>query len=82
MRAADRADRFHWIVIGGASATDKTPEWHPPRDWIVDLERQARAAGLTVYEKTNLIEKAIELPYGAPIKADPVEAPAVFHYLR
>jgi protein gp37 len=76
-------DRFNWIVIGGASRTANTPDWRPPFEWIADLVRQARDAGLKVYFKTNLgIEKRIlELPFDAPIAADPIEAPAMFHYL-
>lgn len=74
-------DRFHWIVIGGASPTSKTPAWHPPRDWIVDLERQARAAGVYVYEKTNLLARTTELPFDAPTGGASAKAPAVFQYL-
>lgn len=76
-------DRFHWIVIGGASASDNTPDWRPPFEWITDLVRQARDVGLKVYFKTNLLRSRIlELPFDAPIKADPIEAPAVFQYLN
>jgi protein gp37 len=78
-------DRFHWIVIGGASRTDSTPEWQPPFEWIADLVQQARDRGLKVYFKTNLRQphRILELPFDAPIVADsPTEAPAVFHYLR
>ena len=77
-------DRFHWIVIGGASRTVSTPEWRPPFEWVADLVRQAREARLKVYFKTNLgtaARRILELPFDAPIAADPVEAPAVFHYL-
>jgi protein gp37 len=75
-------DRFDWIVIGGASSTANTPTWRPPFEWIADLVRQAREAGLKVYFKTNLLgNRILELPLDAPIKADPLEAPAVFHYL-
>jgi protein gp37 len=77
-------DRFHWIVIGGASASANTPGWRPPFEWVADLVRQARDAGLKIYFKTNLghENRILELPFDAPIKADPVEAPAMFHYLR
>jgi protein gp37 len=76
-------DRFNWIVIGGASSTDNTPTWRPPFEWVADVVRQARDAGLKVYMKTNLgiANRILELPFDAPIVADPVEAPAVFHYL-
>lgn len=77
-----RMDLFQWIVIGGASRSSKTPEWHPPFEWIADLVRQAREAGTKVYFKTNLLgNRVLELPFDAPIAADPVEAPAIFHYL-
>jgi protein gp37 len=76
-------DRFNWIVIGGASRSSQTPEWRPPHDWIVDLVKQAREAGLKVYFKTNLLgSRILELPFDAPIEADPQEAPAAFHYLK
>jgi protein gp37 len=75
-------DRFNWLVIGGASRSSQTPEWKPPLSWIVDLVNQARDAGVKVYCKTNLLgSRLLELPFDAPIKADPQEAPAVFHYL-
>lgn len=77
-----RLDLFQWMVIGGASAGSKTPEWRPPFEWVADLVRQAREANVRVYFKTNLLgNRVLELPFDAPIKADPVEAPAVFHYL-
>jgi protein gp37 len=100
-----RLDLFQWVVIGGASKSNRTPSWRPPFDWIMDLVRQAREAGCRVYFKTNLLgverkdldkdfpksgtpmtdyiggSRILELPFDAPIKADPVEAPAVFHYL-
>jgi protein gp37 len=78
----ERLDLFQWMVIGGASRSSITPEWHPPTDWINDLKAQARKAGLKIYEKTNLYgNRTLELPFDAPIKSDPVEAPAAFHYL-
>jgi protein gp37/ParB-like chromosome segregation protein Spo0J len=79
-------ERFHWMVIGGASSTKNdppTPEWRPPFDWIVDVVQQARDAGVAVYMKTNLLgNRILELPGDLPIEADPLEAPAVFHYLQ
>jgi protein gp37/ParB-like chromosome segregation protein Spo0J len=51
----EHLERFQWIVIGGASRSEKTPEWVPPFDWIADLQRDARAAGCRVYHKTNLM---------------------------
>lgn len=43
--------------------------------------KRARDAGVKVYFKTNLLgSRLLELPFGAPIAADPQEAPAVFYY--
>jgi len=86
-------DRFHWIVIGGASKSSKTPIWRPPFEWVMDLVLQARAAGLKVYMKTNLFgedvkgnyvgnARILELPFDAPLAHDPYKAADVFHYLK
>jgi protein gp37 len=58
----DDLGAFQWVVIGGASSSNQTPEWHPPRDWSDDLRRQAREVGCMVYEKTNLLERVREYP--------------------
>jgi protein gp37 len=50
----NRLDLFDWVVIGGASESSATPAWIPPMDWIVDLHKQARAAGCKIYYKSNL----------------------------
>jgi protein gp37 len=77
-----RLDLFNWIVIGGASKSSKTPGFHPPLPWIIDLYAAAKAAGCAVYMKTNLLgNRVLELPFDAPIKTDATEAPSVFHYL-
>jgi len=77
-----RLDLFKWIVIGGASKSSRTPAFRPPLPWIMDLYAQAKAAGCAVYMKTNLLgNRVLELPFDAPIKKDPTEAPDVFHYL-
>lgn len=77
-----RLDLFDWIVIGGASASSKTPEWRPPFGWISDLVGQAREAGVKVYFKTNLLgNRILEVPGGLPIKSDPIKAPNEFRYL-
>jgi ParB/RepB/Spo0J family partition protein len=36
---------FQWVVIGGASASTQTPEWKPPRSWVIDLTARALEAG-------------------------------------
>ena len=76
-------ERFDWVVIGGASSSSKTPEWHPPHEWIHDLTAQAKAAGVPVYEKTNLLgRRRLELPAGMRIPTENVPCPKEFHYLK
>lgn len=76
-------ERFDWLVIGGASASSQTPEWHPPFPWIADLLTQARTAGCKVYFKTNLLKKRLlEMPFDAPIEDENAAAPSVFAYLK
>lgn len=90
----ERLDLFDWVVIGGASSSSKTPAWRPPFEWVYDLVSQARDAGCKVYMKSNLFglqkdfsgpyngnARILELPFDAPIKGDPKEAPEVFRYL-
>jgi protein gp37 len=75
-------DLFKWVVIGGASKSAKTPSFHPPFPWIIDIYAQAKAAGCQVYMKSNLLgNRVLELPFNAPIKKDQTEAEKVFHYL-
>lgn len=69
---------FHWVVVGGASAQSKTPEWRPPRDWSDDLRRQAEAVGIGFYEKTNLLERIRQYP-GVQLFKD--ELPTSLRYL-
>ena len=78
-----RLDLFDWMVIGGAAKSRRTPEFRPPHRWIVDLIRQADAAGVKIFEKTNLHgNRILELPFDAPVKTEfPQKAPNVFHYL-
>lgn len=53
---------FHFIV-GGASASTRTPAYYPPAEHINHIEQQARSAGLCIYEKTNLrAERLREYP--------------------
>jgi protein gp37/ParB-like chromosome segregation protein Spo0J len=78
----NRLDLFQWIVIGGASASSKTPEWSPHFEWVADLVSQARAAGTKVHFKTNLkMPRILEMPFDAPIPKEETELPAVFRYL-
>ena len=58
----NRLDLFHWVIIGGASSSTQTPEFHPPREWVNHLEAQAAEAGCMIYEKTNLLDRIREYP--------------------
>ena len=58
----EHLERFNWLAIGGASASSETPEWHPPLEWVTDLERQAAAVGARVYHKANLYAPRREFP--------------------
>jgi protein gp37/ParB-like chromosome segregation protein Spo0J len=62
----DRLDLFNWIVVGGASRSTETPAFRPPREWVEHIERQARDAGVCIYEKENLhpLERLREYPGG------------------
>lgn len=44
---------FDWVVIGGATASTRTPVFRPPKEWIDHLRRQAEDAGCKVYVKAN-----------------------------
>jgi protein gp37 len=70
---------FHWVVLGGSSRSTQTPEWHPPRPWVNALEEQAAKAGVTVYEKSNLLTRRRGYP-GLPV-VEPTEAPPELRYL-
>jgi protein gp37 len=48
---------FSWVVIGGSSKSAETPEWHPPRRWVQDLEDKCNTFGIPYYEKSNLLER-------------------------
>jgi protein gp37 len=71
---------FQWIVIGGASASTQTPEWKPPRSWVIDLTARALEAGCAVYHKTNLNSERLR-NYPGVMTKEPDRAPAVFQYL-
>jgi protein gp37 len=49
-----RPELFNWVVIGGASASTKTPKWSPPFEWVADLYMQFKKAGVSVYIKDNI----------------------------
>jgi len=70
---------FDWIVLGGASASSQTPEWHPPRAWVERIKEKAWEVGCKVYEKTNLLERVREYP--GMETSRPTEAPMELQYL-
>jgi protein gp37/ParB-like chromosome segregation protein Spo0J len=76
-------EMFDWVVIGGASPSEKTPKWEPPYRWIDSLVRQCDDAKVPIYMKSNLgiANRVLELPLGLPLTQDPQQAPESFHYL-
>lgn len=79
----DHLELFDWVVIGGSSKSEQTPEWHPPYRWIESLVRQCDDAKVPVYMKTNLgiANRLLQLPFNAPLVQPAQIAPEVFHYL-
>lgn len=79
----DNIGLFQWLVIGGASASNKTPAWVPPLDWVLELHAQAREAGLRVYYKTNCgmydSLRVREFPW---TDIEDRELPKAFRYLK
>jgi protein gp37 len=71
---------FHWVVLGGASRSARTPEWRPPLSWVVALEEQARKAGVPFYEKDNLFRDPLHGYPGRPAE-EPTRAPEALRYL-
>lgn len=53
---------FQWVVIGGSSSSNETPEWKPPFEWIANLTQHAWKCGTKVYFKTNLLERVKQFP--------------------
>lgn len=70
---------FDWVVLGGASRSSQTPEWHPPRSWVNAIEAEAAEANVRVYEKTNLLSRIRQYP--GVEGDDPTEAPEALRYL-
>lgn len=72
---------FQWVVIGGASKSNQTPQWIPPRRWVFDLTLKAMNAGCMVYHKTNLDSSRLKMFPGQPQQPE-AKAPAEFQYLK
>lgn len=58
----ERLDLFDWIVIGSQSKTSSVSALQPERAWVESLKRQAREAGVAIYEKENLALHLKEFP--------------------
>jgi protein gp37 len=71
---------FDWVVLGGASASTRTPEWHPPRAWVKAIEDEATRLGVRVYEKANLFERVRQYP-GVDVWEPLAQAPEALRYL-
>jgi protein gp37 len=75
---------FNWIVIGGASRSNQTPDWSPPREWVDDLEAECKKLGIPYYEKSNLFKHSPRrrgYP-GQPVYSTPdIVAPEALRYL-
>jgi protein gp37 len=50
---------FDWVIIGGATRSTQSAEFHPPLRWVNYLEKQARDAGCRIYEKANLFGEGV-----------------------
>jgi protein gp37 len=77
-------DTFNWIVIGGASKSNETPAWSPPREWVDSLEEECQLLGIPYYEKSNLFTNtARRRGYpGQPVySTDEAVAPDALRYL-
>jgi protein gp37 len=79
-----KLDTFNWIVIGGASRSNQTPDWSPPREWVDDLEAECKKLGIPYYEKSNLFKHSPRrrgYP-GQPVYSTPdIVAPEALRYL-
>ena len=71
-----RPELFNWVVIGGASKSNQTPEWVPPFEWIVRVASQFLEHGAKIYLKEN------GRPKDFPGIITPDTAGDVFHYLK
>lgn len=70
---------FDWVVLGGASRSSRTPEWHPPRPWVQAIEDEADRLGVKVYEKSNLFDRVRQYPGVDPVRV--TQAPDGLRYL-
>jgi hypothetical protein len=75
---------FNWVVIGGASKSNETPAWSPPREWVDWLESQCQALDIPYYEKSNLFTNTARrrgYPGQAVYSTDEIKAPDALCYL-
>jgi protein gp37 len=66
---------FDWMVIGGASKSNQTPEWRPPWRWIYELTARAMHDGCSVYHKSNLYPSERIRDYPGVVTAEPIVPP-------
>lgn len=75
-------DMFQWVVIGGASSSNRTPAFVPSMDAIASLHQQARQSGCSIYYKTNCgMSDELRIKEFPWQKRTQKRAPAVFNYL-
>jgi protein gp37 len=75
---------FNWVVIGGASKSNETPAWSPPREWVDQLESQCQGLDIPYYEKSNLFTNTARrrgYPGQAVYWTDEIKAPDALCYL-
>jgi protein gp37 len=78
-----RPDLFQWVVIGGASRSNETPEWQPPFEWVARLYLTFKDAGARVYIKDNIGFNGPRRPREYPWQQPEMQSAAdVFHYLK
>jgi len=51
-----------WVVVGGRSRNSNMPEFHPPFDWVEEIQMEARKANCALYFKPNLKSVPEEYP--------------------
>jgi protein gp37 len=78
-----RPDLFQWVVIGGASRSNETPEWQPQFEWVARLYLTFKDAGARVYIKDNIGFNGPRRPREYPWQQPEMQSAAdVFHYLK
>ena len=66
---------FDWVVLGGASKSNQTPEWRPPWNWICRITAEAIKNGCRVYHKDNLYPRECLRDYPGVVATKPILPP-------